>query len=291
MLLISCNENDNMESIYKIMENISITSNITYKKIDSLEVQLDVYYPAKKLGEEPWEKITEQNKPTLIYFHGGGWAEGDRTSRFLGLLPYLEKGWCVVNVEYRLLQETNLIGCLNDCIDAINWVNDNSSTYKFDTSQIYLSGESAGGHLALLAGMTNEPELGTNKIHRRNTKIKGIINWYGITKMDNAIKFWNDKSYTELIMDKWEGDKNQYLEITSPINHISQSTTPPIISLHGDKDVNVEIEQAISFHEQLQANGIKNKLVKIKGKKHGDFSSAELESMFNKIWKFYEIEK
>jgi len=231
------------------------------------------------LGEEPWEKITEQNKPTLIYFHGGGWAEGDRTSRFLGLLPYLEKGWCVVNVEYRLLQETNLIGCLNDCIDAINWVNDNSSTYKFDTSQIYLSGESAGGHLALLAGMTNEPELGTNKIHRRNTKIKGIINWYGITKMDNAIKFWNDKSYTELIMDKWEGDKNQYLEITSPINHISQSTTPPIISLHGDKDVNVEIEQ------------IKNKLVKIKGKKHGDFSSAELESMFNKIWKFYEIEK
>ncbi len=273
------------------MESISITSNVTYKKIDSLELQLDIYYPAEKLGKEPWEKISEHNKPTLIYFHGGGWMSGDRTSRFLGLLPYLEKGWCVVNVEYRLLQETNLIGCLNDCIDAINWVDDNASTYKFDTSQIYLSGESAGGHLALLAGMTNEPELGANKVHRRKSKINGIINWYGITKMENAIKFWNDESYTELIMDKWSGDKNRYLEITSPINHISQNTTPPIISLHGDKDVNVEIEQAISFHEELQANGIKNKLVKIKGKKHGDFSSAELESMFDEIWNFYEIEK
>lgn len=290
ILLISCNQDDSMKSIYKVMEKTSIASNITYKKIGAIELQLDVYYPAKKLGQEPWEKLSESTKPTLVYFHGGGWIEGDRTSRFLGLIPYLEKNWCVVNVDYRLLHETNLIGCLNDCIDAINWVNDNSSKYKFNTNQIYLSGESAGGHLALLAGLIDEADLGEVKIQKRKCKIRGIINWYGITQMDSAIKFWNDSSYTRIILDNWEGDVNQYINITSPINHISPNSTPPIISIHGDKDVNVEIEQAFSLHKELKSKRIKNKLVKVEGKKHGDFTLKEMESIFNEIWNFFEIQ-
>lgn len=275
-----------METIYKLMEDISITSQITYKTIDSVEQKLDIYYPAKKLGKEPWEEISEQTKPTLVYFHGGGWVSGDRISRSLAFLPYLEKGWCVVNVDYRLLQETSLIGCLNDCIDAINWVNENSSTYKFDTDQIYLSGESAGGHLALLAGMIDEFELDGHQLSKRKGAIKGIINWYGITETKGAIEFWNDEGYTNLILDKWEGNSNSYLEYTSPINHISQQTTPPIISFHGNRDINVEYEQATLLHEKLEASGIKNKLVTIEGKKHGDFSANDLESIFTEIWSF-----
>jgi acetyl esterase/lipase len=289
IFLKSCNDKNNMESIYKIIENISTASNISYKKIDSTELHLDVYYPAENLGKEPWVNLIEPKKPTLIYFHGGGWISGDRTSRFLGLLPYLEENWCVVNVDYRLLQQTHLIESLNDCIDAINWVIDNSSKYNFDTNQIYLSGESAGGHLALLAGLVNKPELGETKIQKRKGKIKGIINWYGITHMESAMKFWDDSSYTEMILQKWEGNKNQYLNFTSPIAYISTNTTVPIISIHGDKDENVEIEQAISFHKELESKGIKNKLLKIEGKKHGNFSLIELKFIFNNIFTFFEI--
>nr|WP_299346704.1 alpha/beta hydrolase [Allomuricauda sp.] len=286
----SCMDNEAMERNYQIIENISVASNITYKKIDSLEIQLDVYYPAIKLGKEPWESLTEQKRPTLIYFHGGGWISGDRTSRFLGLLPYLQKDWAVVNVDYRMLQETDLIGSLNDCIDAINWVYDNALTYKFDTDQIYLSGESAGGHLALLAGLVNKTNLGDVPVQKRKSEIQGIINWYGITHMESAIKFWDDASYEKMILDKWKGDTKQYLDFTSPLNHIASNIKVPILSIHGDKDENVEIEQAISLHNELESHGIKNKLVKIEGKKHGDFSSKELKFIFNEIWNFLEIE-
>ncbi len=285
LLLASCSENNDMKSTYTIMENISVASNITYKTIDSTELQLDVYFPAKKLGEEPWEDISDDYKPTLIYFHGGGWVEGDRTSRFLGLLPYLEKGWCVVNVDYRLLQKTNLIGCLNDCIDAINWVHKHAPKYKFDKNEIYLSGESAGGHLALLSGMINTADV---NIHQRESKIKGIINWYGITQMDKAIQFWNDTTYTNLILDRWDGDIAKYLYTTSPVSHVAP-TTPPIITIHGDKDVNVEIEQAILLHQALETVGVQNELITIPGKKHGDFSSEELTSTFTQIWNFLGI--
>ncbi|NEQ55149.1 MAG: alpha/beta hydrolase [Leptolyngbya sp. SIO3F4] len=276
-----------MNEHFQIMEKVSVASNIIYKSIDSINLALDVYFPAKNLGEDPWNKISEDFKPTLIYFHGGGWIEGDRISRFLGLLPFLEKGWCVVNVDYRLLSDTDLIGSLNDCIDATNWVKTNASIYKFDLEQIYLSGESAGGHLALLTGMFKDKEIEGVGIHKQMNKIKGIINWYGITDMEPAIKFWNDSAYTNLILDKWNGNVTEYYKATSPINHISEDT-PPIITIHGDADINVEFSQAMALHEQLDAGNIKNQLIRVKGKKHGNFSADELANIFDTIWSFLE---
>lgn len=287
LILWSCNEKKDhpIEGIHTIHENIATIPNLVYKTIDSLDLELDVYVPVLKLGEEPWDVLSGQLRPTLIYFHGGGWVGGERSSRLLGLLPYLEKGWCVVNVDYSLLDKTNLIGCLDDCNDAVHWVLENSPKYKFDPDRIYLSGESAGGHLALLTGMMDK---GTRKNILTNPKdynIAGIINWYGITDIRQAIKFWNDPSYTEMISDKWEGDLETYYDLTSPINHISKHT-PPILSVHGDADVNVAIEQSIALHKRLDDAKIKNRLIKVPGKKHGNFSAWELASIFDGIWSF-----
>ncbi|MEL7534360.1 MAG: prolyl oligopeptidase family serine peptidase, partial [Bacteroidota bacterium] len=113
-------------------------------------------------------------------------------------------------------------------------------------------------------------------------------NWYGITEMEKAIKFWNDSAYTQMILDKWEGDPKQYLEFTSPISHVHDSSRVPIISIHGDQDENVEFAQALSLHEALKAKGIKNKLLKIAGKKHGGFTSEEYRYIFAEIEQFFE---
>ncbi len=273
------------------MEDFSVESNKTYKEVNSSALQLDVYYPATKLGKEPWERLSEKKHPTIIYFHGGGWISGDRTSRFLGLLPYLEKGWCAVNVDYRLLQETNLLGSLDDCIDAINWTYENASRYNIDTEQIFLSGESAGGHLALLSGMVNEFKLEDHEISTRKAKIKAIINWYGITEMESAIRFWNDDSYTKVILEKWDGSQKSYLEFTSPRYHIASSKQIPILTIHGDMDENVHFDQAISFHDELDSKTVPNKLIRVRGKKHGNFSAKELESIYRDIWQFLESKK
>ncbi|MEM8764326.1 MAG: alpha/beta hydrolase [Bacteroidota bacterium] len=275
-----------MKNTLHILENISVKANIPFKTVDGTNLELDVYYPAKKLGEEPWDELSETKKPTLIYFHGGGWVEGDRTSRFLNLLPYLEKDWCVVNVDYRLLDQTHVLGCLNDCIDAMNWVNQNAEKYKFNLDKVYLSGESGGGHLALLAGMRDSFEDADNFVHKKEIPIAGIINWYGITHMQSAIDFWNDEGYTQMILDPWKGDNQVYLDMASPINHVDASN-PPILTIHGDADVNVEFEQAHSFHKALEAKSVKNELIRIQGKKHGNFSTEELERIFERIWQFY----
>src|SRR2546428_539766 len=69
-----------------------VTPNITYLTANNFEAKLDVYSRS--------DSTTPQ--PTLIWIHGGGWTGGTKDSATFSLLPYMEMGWNVVNVEYRL---------------------------------------------------------------------------------------------------------------------------------------------------------------------------------------------
>jgi len=54
----------------------------------------------------------------LIYIHGGGWTGGTKKGGFNKVLPYLEMGWNVVNVEYRLERVSQAPGAVEDCLCA-----------------------------------------------------------------------------------------------------------------------------------------------------------------------------
>ena len=68
-------------------------------------------------------------------------------------LPYLEMGWTVVNVEYRLANVSLAPAAVEDCRCALRWIIQNAEKYNFDTNQIVVTGHSAGGHLSLTTGM------------------------------------------------------------------------------------------------------------------------------------------
>ena len=68
-----------------------IFPNVTYAKASNVELKLDLYLPHNRTNPTP----------TLILFHGGGWVDGQKERNVLYLLPYLELGWAVINVEYR----------------------------------------------------------------------------------------------------------------------------------------------------------------------------------------------
>src|SRR5204862_4961223 len=69
-----------------------VTPNITYLTANNVEAKLDVYARS--------DVTTPQ--PTMIWIHGGGWTGGNKEGATFSLLPYMEMGWNVVNVEYRL---------------------------------------------------------------------------------------------------------------------------------------------------------------------------------------------
>ncbi len=289
LLVITCNNQEinaqKIDEVAALYSNTQVISNIEYKKADSVRLLLDVYVQTKRLGEPPWVEYSANRKPTLLFLHGGGWTSGDKISRSLFLMPYINKGWCIVTANYRHLNETGLIGIISDARSALNWVYENAEKYKFDTSKIIVSGESAGGHLALMAGLiTNDSAFQTGGIATgRNLKVAGIINWFGVADLAKASKSWDAGYYKQVVGDSSHADR--IFRLSSPVNYIT-SASPPVISIHGDQDKAAPYDQAPLLHNKLKQAGVKNYLFTVKGKKHGNFDPADMTTIYKEIWKF-----
>ncbi|NEL61340.1 alpha/beta hydrolase, partial [Escherichia coli] len=124
--------------------------------------------------------------PTLVYIHGGGWIFGSKEGSVYQFLPFLEKGWRVVNVEYRMAGNSLAPGAAEDARCALRWVVRNAKQWNFDASKIVLTGQSAGGHLSLIAGMLPDKTPLDNRCYAdEKINVAAIINWYGITDVND----------------------------------------------------------------------------------------------------------
>ena len=79
--------------------------------------------------------------PTLLYIHGGGWVGGGKDRQNHHFLPYLEMGFAVVNIEYRLAAVALAPAAVEDARCALRWIYNNAEKYGFDTNRIVVSGK------------------------------------------------------------------------------------------------------------------------------------------------------
>ena len=121
----------------------NIRPNVVYGSWSGYEAKLDVYQ----------RRDVTTPQPTLLFIHGGGWVLGTKESAVMSFLPWLEMGWNVINVEYRLSHVALAPAAVEDCLCALKFVVAHAKDYNIDTARVVTSGESAGGHLALTTGM------------------------------------------------------------------------------------------------------------------------------------------
>ncbi len=107
-----------------------VIPNVTYHVASNQENKLDLYVPRGATGPTP----------VLMYIHGGGWVGGTKESSVLRILPYLEMGWAVANVEYRLGAVARAPAAVEDGLCALRWVIRNAGQYNLDTSRIVTTG-------------------------------------------------------------------------------------------------------------------------------------------------------
>ncbi|MGK7931782.1 MAG: alpha/beta hydrolase fold domain-containing protein [Microcystaceae cyanobacterium] len=250
-------------------------ANITYLRASNVALKLDLYVP----------KDPEKPVPTLIYFHGGGWVTGKKEDAILGLLPYIEKGWGVVVVQYRLASVSHAPAAVEDCLCSLRWVIRNADKYNFDVNKIVVSGHSAGGHLALTTGMIPESEGLANQCSgEEELKVAAIINWFGVTNVEDLLSGENQLS----VAVQWIGSRTNSLEVAqrvSPIHYVRKDL-PPILTIHGDADDIVPYSQATELHQALEKMDVPNELITISDGGHGRFSKNELLEIYETIHDF-----
>src|SRR3954451_19684732 len=141
----------------------SIKPNIHYDQYK--ETVLDILQPtAKATGK----------RPGVIVIHGGGWTGGTKEALVEPMcLRYVQKGYVVCNVEYRLAKAALAPAAVTDALHAAHWFRKHAKEYNVDTKRIVVTGGSAGGHLALMVGMTpKSAKLGPP------AKVAAVVNFY-----------------------------------------------------------------------------------------------------------------
>jgi len=252
-----------------------VLPNITYLTANNWEAKVDLYLPRDAKGPNP----------TLIYIHGGGWVGGSKEGSQPSLLPYMEMGWSVVNVEYRLGRVSLAPAAVEDCRCALRWVIRNAKEHNFDTGKLVVTGHSAGGHLSLTTGML-PASAGLERQCPGNEELKvaAIVNWYGITDVVDLLDGPNMKSYAVA----WLGSMTNREEIArrvSPLAYVRKGL-PPVLTIHGDADPTVPYAHATKLHQALEEAGVPNQLVTVPGGKHGGFSRDETLRIYSTIRQF-----
>lgn len=272
-------------SAVRIEHDYDIEPNVVYRVANGYQAKLDVYRPESKAPT-----------PVVMMIHGGGWVEGTKEQDSLYALPYLQMGFAVVNVEYRLAKISLAPAAAEDCLCALHWIGRNAKKYNFDLAKVVVTGGSAGGHLALTtamipssAGFENacayeEDEPWTGPGINARPKVAAVINWFGITDVLDMLHGPNTRAYAV----SWLGslpDREDLAKRLSPLSYV-RSDLPPILTIHGDADKLVPYSHAVRLHEALAKAGVRNQLFTIQGGGHGDFTLDQELKAFETIRTF-----
>ena len=253
-----------------------VAKDVPYLTIDGKPLHLDVYVH---------QGAAQAPTPVLIYFHGGGWARGTRPESWTGFRPYLAAGMSVATVQYRLAGEAHAPAAVQDARCALHWVSANAAEYGFDTSRIIVSGTSAGGHLALMAGLLppdNDIDLDACKSAPRAA---AILDFYGPTDLTLGGTGADTRHPT---IANWIGggpDAGALEHRMSPVTWLTP-ISPPIFIAHGDADPVVPVAQSVDLKKRLDRLSVPSDLYIAPGGGHGKFTPEQRSVMMKRAITF-----
>jgi uncharacterized protein (TIGR02246 family) len=258
----------------------------TYKTVGELPLKADVY-------RLPGDDV----RPVVVWVHGGGLIFGNRD----GPSPdqrkrYLDAGYVVVSIDYRLAPETKLAGIVEDIRDAVTWVRTKGpELYKIDPKRVAVVGHSAGGYLALVAGYAVEPRPQAVVAFYGYGDVDG--DWYAkpdpgflmpLVTREAAYKAVGTK---EIVEGDWKGRTDFYrycrqnglwpqevvghdpakqpkeFDRFCPVRNVTRGY-PPTLLLHGDADTDVPHRQSVAVAAELKRAGVEHELITMKGGGH-----------------------
>jgi acetyl esterase/lipase len=164
-------------------------------------------------------------------------------------------------VDYRLARpgSPSWPDALEDVREAVRWTRRNARDLGIDPDRIVAFGQSAGAHLAALLGTLPDPGANDGV----SARVAGVINFYGPSDLEALIQTRHlAHDPTPIFL----GDTPA--REASPIAHVTPYTAPMLL-LHGTDDLWVPIEQSERLAAALKRAGVRNRLVRVEGARHG----------------------
>jgi acetyl esterase/lipase len=238
-------------------KNISKNKNIVYREKDpktkTPELQLNIFSP----GEH------KELKDVFIFLHGGGWSKGKKsTYSFLGK-RMARKGVVAVIVDYPLAPEADYNDMAIASAQAVKWVKENISKFGGNAERLFISGHSAGGHLAALISVREK--------YFDSINIKSPFK--GVVLIDAAgldmNKYLTDQEAAggkQHYLGAFTNDHNTWKE-ASPIYYVHKGVPPMLIYTGGKTYSNIKSSNE-RFVSELTKYNVTLMYKVLKGKHH-----------------------
>ena len=211
--------------------------------------------------------------PTVVWLTGGAWQKVSKNAHVPEMVYLAEAGYTVATVEYRSSEDDVFPAQIEDVKAAIRFLRKNAASYQVDPLHIAVMGESAGGHLAAMAGATSG--LGLFDVGENldvSSDVQCAVDWYGPADFE-AFKVGVPEMFSfspeALLIGGPVRDNPEKARAASPVAYVGEKT-PPFLILHGTEDQLVPFSQSETLYEKLTAAGAEAELVALEGANHGD---------------------
>jgi len=233
-------------------ESFEVSENLSYDSTIGFDGTFDVYEPKSDSGRA--------NRPAVLTIHGGAWRGGDKAwgEQFAEeLCPF---GYVVLSINYRLSSRPNgrWPAQIEDVQKALRYIRANALQFRIDPARIASLGMSAGGHLATMVALRDDP---TSPDGRVNTAIN-LDGEHDMTMPPEQVM-----ADFEDILTKVMGHAAPWSD--AELRDISTVTFArpdvALLTVHGAGDDNVYVTQGERITAELQSKGAETEFVRLEG--------------------------
>jgi acetyl esterase/lipase len=215
--------------------------------------------------------------PLVVAVHGGGWESGTRVDVEPFCRIVLPAGFACATVEYRLTPLAEFPTPVDDVVTALSFLRTKAGELGLIPDRFILAGESAGGHLAMLAAIRSGGD-GIAGV----AVFSGPFDLVALAGPSRPVNVIPEQISQLLGIHQWTQESIARMQSASPIFLVNRKT-PPVLVIQGAEDRLVPASQSKAFCEKATAAGVSCRITIIPRAKHGLWGEAEVDR-FGSRW-------
>lgn len=246
---------------------VEVMKDVVYIERDGVELHLNILYP----------KGTAASLPTIVYIPGSAWMQQNLERGIPAFTRFASRGYVIAMVQYRHSGIATFPAQVQDAKTAIRFMRKNADKYHVDSGNVFVWGDSSGGHTALFTGFTqgSSAVADTNAYKEFPDKVNAIIDFFGPTELARMSDPPSTTNHN--LADAPEGRLIGRLNLTenpekaraaSPVYYVTKDA-PPTLVAHGDRDLVVILSQSDIIVKEFKKQGIRHEYYVLQGAGHG----------------------
>ncbi|WP_310603668.1 alpha/beta hydrolase [Anaerosporobacter sp.] len=257
------------QSLYKIkIEKEELewlyVPDVEYCEYEGIKRNLQLIIPYKRNWSE------NRKYPIVFFIPGSAWYRQEMYNNIPRRAELAKRGFVIAEVQYRESELAAFPAQVIDVKNAIRFIDTLAEQFHIDTDNIFIAGDSSGGHIALLSGLTYAHGEFDSNYNNNLHQIKGIISYFAPTDM---LLSEGDGPMEDLLGIKQMSDDLELARSASCGTYISMDREiPPILMFHGTNDSMVTVEHSRSFFKKLEQFDKSVSYYEVEGEEHSSAS-------------------